>query len=201
MRRRAPVHASIPLPRAVTPLVALVLAGVLAAPALTPWRGGDAALSAQAPAPADPADVESIDAIVAAVYDVISGPAGEARDWDRWRSLFLPGARLIPVGVRQDGTVGHRIMTPEDYVESSGPFLERNGFFEVEIGRVTERFGQVAHLFSAYASRRAADDPEPFARGVNSFQLLNDGTRWWVVSIMWDSERPSNPIPERYINR
>ena len=147
---------------------------------------------------ADPADVASIDAIVAAVYDVISGEAGEARDWDRWRSLFIPEARLIPTVVR-DGTVGYRVMTPEDYVTSSGSFLEENGFFEIEVARTQESFGQIAHLFSTYESRRSEADEEPFARGINSFQVLNDGTRWWVVSIMWDSERPGNSIPGKYL--
>jgi len=150
---------------------------------------------------ADPADVSSIDAIVAAVYDVISGPPGQARNWERWSSLFVDGARLIPVGRGADGIVRHRVMTPADYVAQNGPRLEQSGFFEREIGRVTEEFGQIAHLFSAYESRRSADDAEPFARGINSFQLVNDGTRWWVVSILWDSERPDNPIPSRYLGR
>lgn len=150
---------------------------------------------------ADPSDVESIDAIVAAVYDVISGPAGQPRDAARWHSLFIEGARLIPVGRGQDHAVVHRVITPAEYVERSFETLQRNGFFEVEVGRATESFGQIAHLFSTYESRRNADDPEPFARGINSFQLLNDGTRWWVVSIMWDSERPDNPIPPRYLRR
>jgi hypothetical protein len=150
---------------------------------------------------ADPADVESIDAIITAVYDVISGPAGKARDWDRWHSLFTEEARLIPVRRSADGAAQARVMTPAEYAEGSGPYLEENGFFEVEIGRVTERFGQIAHLFSSYESRRTEADPEPFARGINSFQLMNDGTRWWVVSIMWDSERPDNPIPDKYIGR
>ena len=150
---------------------------------------------------ADPADVSSIDAIVAAVYDVISGSAGEARDWDRWRSLFIPEARLIPVGRAADGSVRRNVITPEEYATRSGPVLERDGFFEVEVGRVTEEFGQIAHLFSTYESRRRPDDAQPFARGINSFQLMNDGTRWWVVTVMWDSERADNPIPERYIGR
>lgn len=143
----------------------------------------------------------SIDAIVAAVYDVISGPAGQARDWDRWRSLFTDGARLVPVGLTPDGSVRQRVMTPEEYATGSGPALQRDGFFEQEIGRTQESFGQIAHLFSAYESRRTPADAEPFARGINSFQLFNDGTRWWVVSIMWDSERPGNPIPSKYIGR
>jgi hypothetical protein len=148
---------------------------------------------------ANPADVESVDAIVAAVYDVISGPAGEARDWSRWRSLFIPEARLIAVGRNQEGATTRRVMTPDDYALASGPVLEETGFFEEEIGRTQEEFGPLVHLFSAYQSKRSLDDPEPFARGINSFQLMHDGSRWWVVTIYWTSERPDLPIPPRYI--
>ncbi len=150
---------------------------------------------------ADPGDVASIDAIIAAVYDVISGPAGQARDWDRWHSLFVPGARLIPIGGPQGQPPRANVITPAEYAERSGPMLERNGFFETEIGRTTEQYGPLVHLFSAYESRRSLDDPEPFARGINSFQLLNDGTRWWVVTVYWQGERPDLPIPEKYIGR
>ena len=146
-------------------------------------------------------DVASIDAIVAALYDVISGPAGQKRNWDRFYSLFVPGARLIPTGRTPQGEVRHRVMTPQDYAATSGPVLEQRGFFEREIGRTTERFGNVAHVFSAYDSRNAQADPQPFARGINSIQLLHDGTRWWVVSIFWDSERADNPIPPQYLKR
>ena len=167
-----------------------------------------AAASAQAPAAqppasntpaAAPADVASVDAIIAALYDVISGPAGQTRNWDRMRSLFIPGARLIPTSKAQDGTIRHRVMTVEDYVTQVGPNLERNGFFEREIGRKTETFGNVTHAFSAYDSKRTAQDAQPFARGINSIQLLNDGKRWWVVTVFWDSERPDNQIPAKYL--
>ena len=160
-----------------------------------------------APAPAaatpaaNPADVASVDAIIAALYDVISGPAGQARNWDRMRSLFIPGARLIPTGQRPDGTVGHRVLTVEDYIATSGPQLEKNGFFEREIGRKVEQFGSVTHAFSAYDSKRTAQDEKPFARGINSIQLWNDGKRWYVVTIFWDSERPNNPSPEKYLTK
>ena len=148
---------------------------------------------------ADPADVESIDAIVTAVYDVISGEAGEARDWDRWHTLFAEGATLSAVVRGRDGAVRRVTMTPESYVERSGAALERDGFFEIEIGRVTEGYGLIAHAFSTYESRRSAGDPEPFTRGINSFQLMNDGSRWRVVSIFWQSEGPENPMPAKYI--
>lgn len=150
---------------------------------------------------ADPADVASVDAIIAALYDVISGPAGQARDWDRFRSLFIPdGARLVPTGRGPQGA-RHAVWTPDEYVSSAGASLESSGFFEREIGRTTEEFGNVVHVFSTYDSKRTLADPEPFARGINSIQLFRDGTRYWIVSIFWDSERPDNPIPGRYLNR
>jgi DNA-binding beta-propeller fold protein YncE len=148
-----------------------------------------------------PGDVASIDAILTALYDVISGPAGQKRNWDRFRGLFAPGARLIPTGRRPDGSQGMRVLTPEDYVNTAGRNLETNGFFEREIGRRTQTFGGITHVFSAYDSKRTAADAAPFARGINSIQLLNDGKRWWVVTIFWDSERADNPIPAEYLKK
>ncbi len=160
-----------------------------------------------APAPAQAAsdvyaaDVTSVDAIIASLYDVISGPAGQARNWDRFRNLFVPGARLIPTGRRPDGTTSLRMLSPDEYAQASGPSLERNGFFEREISHRMERFGNIAHVFSTYDSKRTAQDPAPFARGINSIQLYHDGKRWWVVTIYWDSERPDNLLPSRYLER
>ena len=77
----------------------------------------------------------------------------------------------------------------------------QNGFFEREIGRTMDRFGNVLHVFSAYDSKREADDPKPFARGINSFQLWWDGSRWWVVTIFWQGESPGTPIPAKYLNK
>ena len=149
--------------------------------------------------PADPADVESIDAIMKAVYDVISGPAGQRRDWDRFRSLFTPDAKLIPSSRRAGGSNNYGTWSPQEYATLVGSQLEESGFFEVEIHRVTEQFGHIAHTFSTYESRRNADDAEPFTRGINSFQLMNDGSRWWVVNIYWTGERPDLPIPAKYL--
>jgi hypothetical protein len=149
---------------------------------------------------ARPEDVSSPDAIIKAVYDVISGPAGQKRDWDRMRSLFVPNARLMPA-VNRPGGAGAAvvILSVDDYIRQAGPSLERDGFFEVEIKRVTESYGNVTHLFSTYESRRKPDDAKPFARGINSFQLLKDGDRWWVVSIYWQGENAQFPIPAKYL--
>ena len=155
--------------------------------------------SVQTPA-ADPKDVATMDAIVAAVYDVISGPAGQKRNWDRFRSLFVPGARLIPTGRNpQTGEVASRVRTPEEYITRSSPLLEQNGFFEREISRRIDRFGSIAHIFSTYESRHKADDEKPFARGINSIQLMNDGKRWWIVTIFWQAEDDKNPLPAEYL--
>ena len=154
------------------------------------------------PAPAaNPADVASMDAIIAAVYDVISGPAGKKRDWDRMRSLFLPGARLIPTGPRQSGGYGSRVLTVEDYITRSSELLEKEGFFEKEVSRETDSFGQIAQVFSTYESRHKIDDAKPFARGINSIQLMNDGQRWWIVTIFWQGESEKAPLPEKYLKK
>lgn len=158
-------------------------------------------LPSLATAQARPADVASPDALVAALYEVISGPAGQKRDWERFLHLFHAEARLIPTGVSRDGKVTHRVISPREYATTIGPRLEAGGFFETELGRRTERFGNVLHAFSSYESKRTAQDPKPFARGINSIQLLHDGARWWVMTVFWDSERADNPIPERYLTR
>ena len=147
---------------------------------------------------ANPADVGSMDSIIAALYDVISGPAG-TRNWDRFRSLFIPGARLIPTGRRSTGEVGSRVLTVEDYVQRGSTAFEKQGFYEREAARRTETFGNIAHVFSTYESRHAKDDPKPFQRGINSIQLMNDGKRWWVVTIFWQGEDDKNPLPEKYL--
>jgi hypothetical protein len=163
--------------------------------------------SAQTPTPtpppaapaADPKDVATMDAIVAAVYDVISGPAGQKRNWDRFRSLFVTGARLIPTGNSQTGEVGARVLTPEEYMQRSSALLEQNGFFEREIARRVERYGSIAQIFSTYESRHKLEDQKPFARGINSIQLMNDGKRWWIVTIFWQREDEKNPLPAEYL--
>ena len=151
--------------------------------------------------PADVRDVSSPEAIIAAVYDVISGPAGQKRNWERMRTLFVPDARMIATGKRPTGESTRRVLTVEEYIISSGPFLEKDGFFETEIGRKTEQFGNIVHVFSTYESKRAATDEKPFMRGINSIQLWYDGKRWWVITILWQSESNDTPIPEKYIDK
>jgi len=148
---------------------------------------------------ANPADVATLDAILAAVYDSISGAKGQTRNWDRFRSLFIPGARLIPTGKRQNGETAARVLTPEEFIASSRKFMEEQGFFEQSIANHIETFGNIAHAFSVYEGRHDTKDAKPFVRGINSIQLMNDGKRWWVVTIFWQAEDAANPLPKKYL--
>ncbi len=147
-------------------------------------------------------DVSSIDAIINAAYDVISGPAGTPRDWERERSLFFPGARMIPTAMKpgeNESGLGPQFLDTESYIARVEPFFQANGFYEKEIARRIEEFGRIAQVWSTYESRHNENDAEPFMRGINSFQLFNDGTRWWIVNIYWQHESAEHPIPDKYL--
>jgi hypothetical protein len=191
-------------------LAVMVMAGMLSASAARREKKGMAqpataqAPAAEAPAAnppaANPKDVESLDAIVVAIYNVISGPPGP-RDWNRFNSLFAPDAKLIAVRVPKDGGKPTLfVMTPKGYEERAGKFFLEKGFFESEVSRKTDSFGHMTHIYTTYESRETKD-AKPFARGINSMEFFNDGQRWWCVQIYWDEERADNPIPEKYLKK
>ncbi|MCA9730630.1 MAG: hypothetical protein H6696_16625 [Deferribacteres bacterium] len=144
-------------------------------------------------------DVNSFDNIITALYDVISGPAGEQRDWDRFRSLMQPSARLMPVFTDKNGVAKTRLLTPEAYITQADSILKADGFFESEIARKIEQYGNLVHVFSTYESRHKAGDPKPFARGINSIQIIYEQDRWWIANIIWQPEQSGLPIPEKYL--
>lgn len=131
-------------------------------------------------------DVATLDAILNTMYEVISGPAGQPRDWQRFRSLYAPGARLMPVIAGPPPQV--RVLSPEDYIRRVEPIFAQEDFWERETSRQTEHFGRIAQVLSQYESLRSPAG-EPFERGTNSVQLFTDGERWWIVSVMWNTNR------------
>ncbi len=134
------------------------------------------------------AEVASLDGIIHAMYEVISGPAGAARDWNRFRRLYAPGARLMPVVNAAGEEARVRILSPEEYIERVTPIFAVEHFWERETSRDSRTFGQIAHVLSSYESLR---DPagHPFEHGINSVQLFNDSRRWWIASVMWNTSR------------
>ncbi|MGD0215220.1 MAG: hypothetical protein ABSB87_18495 [Terriglobales bacterium] len=158
------------------------------------------------PSAKNASDVDTVEHLVAALYDVISGPASKPRDWDRFRSLFLPDGRLgvirpdAPAIADQPARKSDAIfLTPDMYVERDDPYFKTQGFFERSIANRVEEFGNLVHVWSTYESRHAADDSKPFTRGINSLQIIHAQGRYWVASIMWDDERPGLTLPEKYL--
>ncbi|MGE5321239.1 MAG: hypothetical protein ACM3SW_00140 [Actinomycetota bacterium] len=138
--------------------------------------------------PALESDVSTLDGILHALYAILSGPAGEPRDWDRYRGLFIHGARLMPVVAVAGGKPLVRLLTVEDYIRRVEPIFAVENFWERETSRQTETFGRVSHVLSRYESLRDPNGP-PFERGANSMQLFYDDSRWWVVNVMWNTSR------------
>jgi len=143
--------------------------------------------------------VQTLDATLETLYGVISGEKGQARNWELFKYLFHPDAKLIPSYKNKEDVFAARFMTPEDYISSSGKSLVENGFFEKEIHRSVNTFGNITQVFSTYESFRSEADKVPFMRGINSIQLLNDGERWWVINIYWMQESEQNRIPKEYL--
>jgi hypothetical protein len=141
-------------------------------------------------------DVSSLDGMMKAYYEVISGPAGQPRQWSRDRTLYIPDIRFVSMSVGKDGKPVAHTMTHQQFVDASDKGLKRDGFYETEIHRNTERFGNIVHIASTYESRVKADSPV-IARGINSIEAFWDGKRWWIASAIWDEERPGNPIPSQ----
>lgn len=143
--------------------------------------------------------VQTLDSTIETLYGVISGEKGKERDWDLFKYLFHPDAKLIPTSKNQAGEIGATFMTPDGYVTRAGKMLVDIGFFEVESHRTVDTFGNITQIFSTYNSYNDESMEKPFMRGINSIQLLNDGKRWWIINIYWMQESPENPIPEKYL--
>jgi hypothetical protein len=184
--------------------VLVLIAGILFSSGITAYSVANQQSSAQTTAEhppaaaaaatslsADPKDVETADALIASLYDVISGPAGKPRNWERMYSLFFPGALLIRTTPGRSGKVEALSMSPKDYVDRAGKYFDTHPFFERETARKTHSQGDLQQIFSSYESSEDAAFTKPFAHGVNSIELFHDGTRWWIMLVMWEEDAPA----------
>jgi hypothetical protein len=143
-----------------------------------------------------PEDVSSIDGMIKAWYDIVTVPKGKVPDWGRDHTLYIKDIRFVEMHERNGEPVPHIVSHQEFADESSG--IADEGFYEQEIHRVTQRFGNIAHVWSTYESRRAKDGPV-IARGINSIELFWDSKRWWIANAIWDQETPTKPIPKEFL--
>ncbi len=146
---------------------------------------------------ADPADVASVEAVIKAYYASVSGAKGETRNWDRLRSLMCPEMMMFSTREAEGGPLTVAI-TVDTFIEANRKYFERGGYYEREIYQKVETFGHVAHVLSTYEARRNVTDAAPYSRGLNSFQLLNNGARWFIVSMTWQTETPTLALPTEF---
>ena len=148
---------------------------------------------------ARPEDVATIDGMVKAFYEVISGGIGQPRQWGRDKTLYAPDVRFVAMSLR-DGKPHASILSHAKYVNSSNESFVKEGFVERELGRVVHRFGNMAHVYSAYEWETAGEKKER-GRGVNSLEFFWDGARWWISAVTWEEERADNPIPKEFLTK
>jgi hypothetical protein len=144
-------------------------------------------------------DVKSVDAIIAALYDVITGEPNSPRDWERFKYLFKPEARLIPTRKDDKGELTIKALSPEEYVQL---FQSRipTGFFERELSRKVESYGTVTHAFSTYETKEKKDG-QVTNRGINSIQLFKDKDRYYIITIFWCAESMGFTLPDKYLQK
>ncbi|HMS17925.1 MAG TPA: nuclear transport factor 2 family protein [Planctomycetota bacterium] len=145
-----------------------------------------------------PEDTRTLDGLIAALYDVISGPKGQDRDWNRFRNLFHPEGRLVPISPRNSGAAAALVLSPDGYIQRFGSALKSQGFFEKEVDRRTEIFHRLANVWSTYEGRSDPADATPIVKGINSIQACFDGHRWWLLHVIWCPEDAAHPLPEAY---
>jgi len=143
-------------------------------------------------------DVESVEAIMSALTDVISGPADKERDWERFKYLFSENAKLIPTQKSESGDVAYSYWTPQEYVNMYKKNRGGTAFYEQELYRITESFGNIAHCFSTYAVRTEKNGTIE-RRGINSIQLLKGKDRWYIMNVFWSNETDDEKLPAKYL--
>jgi hypothetical protein len=157
------------------------------------------------PAAKNPGDVDTVDHLLASLYDVVSGPAGQ-RDWVRVRALFLPDGRVGWI-VSQSAATKDKparkgdavFLTPDMFAQQNDPYFKTNGLFERSIAKRVEEFGNLVEVWSTKESRDAKDDAQPSSRGIDSFQIVHAQGRFWIASLLFDDERPGVTLPAKYL--
>jgi hypothetical protein len=156
------------------------------------------------PAAKKPGDVDTVDHLLASLYAVVSGPAGQ-RDWDRFRALFLPDARIgwiVPESVASGDKPARKgdvfVLTPDIFVQQNDSYFRKHGFYERSIVKRTEEFGNLVEVWSTKESRDVKDDAHP-SRGINAFQIVHVQGRFWIASLIFDDERPGVTLPAKYL--
>jgi hypothetical protein len=146
-----------------------------------------------------PEDVSTIDGMIKAYYEIVSGPAGQARQWDRDATLYIPNVRFVIVSEDATGKTTAVSMSHQEFVDSSEASIGGKAFYEHEVHRITQRVGNIAHVFST-AERSSSPDGKVEGRGIDSLELFWDGKRWWITGAnLWDINTTKHPLPPEFL--
>lgn len=143
-------------------------------------------------------EVGTLDGIIKAYYDVVTVKKGEKISYQRDSCLHVPNALVGSAQKGRGGKVSLKLITLKQFHQASDAFLEKDGFWEKEISRRVENFGAIYHVWSTYETKNVEDGPV-IERGINSIQLYFDGTRFWILSWIFDNESKEQPIPKKYL--
>jgi hypothetical protein len=169
----------------------LALAAVLFAPTL---RAQSAETTPAADATTCPSTA-TLDQLITAIDAAVTGPANKDRSC--FRALFLPDARLIPIRIAADGTATPVVLNVDGWISAvakrGGQVLTEH---QIKVG--SESWAHLAHLWSTYTTSLGSD-AKPADRGINSIQAVYDGKQWHVIEIVWQAEKPEDPVPAKYL--
>ena len=146
-----------------------------------------------------PEDVSTIDGMIKAYYEIVSGPAGQPRQWDRDATLYIPNVRFVIISEDATGKATAESMTHQEFVDTSEASIGGKAFYEHEVHRITQRAGNIAHVFST-AERSSSPDGKVEGRGIDSLELFWDGKRWWITAAnLWDINTTKHPLPPEFL--
>ena len=146
-----------------------------------------------------PEDVSTIDGMIKAYYEIVSGPAGQPRQWDRDATLYIPNVRFVIISEDATGKATAESMTHQEFVDSSEASIGGKAFYEHEVHRITQRAGNIAHVFST-AERSSSPEGKAEGRSIDSLELFWDGKRWWITGAnLWDINTAKHPLPPEFL--
>jgi hypothetical protein len=140
-------------------------------------------------------EVKEEEPILVTFYQTLSGSAGRPRDWDRFRYLFHPSAIITSATNDKNGKAVFNTMNVEQFIKYFDATHTSKGMYYEQMAHKVQSFGNIRQVFSTFRARRSLNDTKNLERGIQSFQLLYDGRRLWILSVVWDTESKDNPIP------
>ncbi|MGQ1787797.1 hypothetical protein [Saccharicrinis sp. GN24d3] len=141
---------------------------------------------------------KSIKGIVKEVLNIISGEEGKERNWDAFRNLFLPTARMTVVYHDEDHPIPIETVSVDEFIAHLSDEYYQKGFTEYELGKAVDEYNGIAHVFQSFYAKDSESKEE---RGINSYQLVYHSERWWIANLVWTGDSNGVKIPKKYLRK